>query len=90
MTPARKLKALEALTESQGWRLITEIMDDEIKRAALAIAQDRAMSLDEINFRRGAIWAGEQLLEIPARLTARLEAEVALTAPREPGQEDLI
>lgn len=90
MTPARKLKALDVLTASQGWLLIQEVMDDEIKRAALEIASNRAMSLDEINFRRGAIWAAQQLLDIPIKLSAKLEAESALNAPREPGTEELI
>jgi hypothetical protein len=44
----------------------------------MAIAETPNMELEEINFRRGSIWAAKRMLELPVRLRQKLEAEVAL------------
>lgn len=75
MTPKQKLKAVNDLTKSSGWAVIKEVMEDEVLQAAMAIAQTATMSIDEINFRRGSIWAATQMLELPERLRMKLEAE---------------
>lgn len=72
------LKAIQDLTKSRGWAIVREIMEREIVAAAMAIADNPTMTLDEINFRRGSIWAGKQLLDVPGRLTRVLEADVVL------------
>lgn len=53
-------------------------MEKEIVQSAMNIAESPKMDLEEINFRRGAIWAGKQLLEMPNRLKIRYENEIAL------------
>lgn len=78
---ARDLRALETLLASRGWALLREIMEKEVLAASRAIAGSASMPIDEIHFRRGAIWAGTQLLEMPQRVRMRLEADVALAAP---------
>ena len=82
MTPASKIKAIDGLTKSQGWNVLREIMEDEILQAAMQIAENSNMTLDEINFRRGSIWAAKTMLDLPERLRMKLEAETALT-PRD-------
>jgi|TARA_R110001592_G_C13050865_1_gene740138 hypothetical protein len=79
MSSRDKLKAINDLTRSKGWQVISEIMKEEILSAALAIAETSKMDIDEINFRRGSIWAAKQLLEIPSRLQVRLESDIALS-----------
>jgi hypothetical protein len=82
MTPASKIKAIDGLTKSQGWNVLREIMEEEILQAAMQIAENSNMTLDEINFRRGSIWAAKTMLDLPERLRMKLEAETALT-PRD-------
>lgn len=75
MSSKAKLKAVNDLTNSKGWAVVKEVMEQEVLQAAMAIAQSPQMSLDEINFRRGSIWAATQMLELPERLKMKLEAE---------------
>ena len=53
-------------------------MKEEIVTSAMSIADNSKMDLDEINFRRGSIWAAKQFLEIPNRLKLKFENEIAL------------
>lgn len=75
------LKAIQELTKSRGWAIIRDVMEREVVAAAMAIAENPNMTLDEINFRRGSIWAGKQLVDIPSRLTRVFEADIALSTP---------
>ena len=36
------------------------------------------MSQQEMDFNRGAIWAAEQMLNLPTKITHKLEGEIAL------------
>jgi len=78
MTPQAQLKAVDALMNSKGWNVVLEIMHEEILASAMAIAETPNMELEEINFRRGSIWAAKRMLELPVRLRQKLEAEVTL------------
>ena len=78
MKPAAKLKAIDDLLNSKGWSIVLEIMHEEIVQSAMAIAEGQKMELDEINFRRGSIWAAKQFLEMPVRLRQKVQADVAL------------
>ena len=78
MKPAAKLKAIDDLLNSKGWSIVLEIMHEEIVQSAMAIAESQKMELDEINFRRGSIWAAKQFLEMPVRLRQKVQADVAL------------
>jgi hypothetical protein len=73
------LKALDQLKNSRGWAYLRAVMEQEAVAAAMAIADNPKMTLDEINFRRGTIWAAKQLLDLPDKLALRLQNEVALT-----------
>lgn len=75
------LKALQDLVATRGWAIVRDVMEREIVTAAMAIAENPNMTLDEINFRRGAIWAGKQLTDVPTRLMRILEADVRLDEP---------
>lgn len=84
MTPKSKIKAIDGLTKSQGWRVMREVMEQEILQAAMQIAETPSMPLDEINFRRGSIWAAKTMLELPERLRMKLEAETIFTKDDSP------
>lgn len=77
-TTKRDLDELRKLVGSRGWAYLEEVMKREVVMAAMQIADSPAMPLDEINFRRGAIWAAKQLLEMPNRLLLRLENELVM------------
>lgn len=79
MKPEQKIQAIEALSKSKGWMVLKEVMEDELVQAAMAIAHSPSMPVDEINFRRGSIWAAERMLELPSRLRMKLESEAALS-----------
>lgn len=74
-----QIKAISNLQSSDGWQLIKQVMEDEILQAAMQIGENPNMELNEINFRRGAIWAANRMLEMPNRLKIKIENEVALS-----------
>tara|TARA_X000001036_G_C20145653_1_gene589178 strand:- start:151 stop:411 length:261 start_codon:yes stop_codon:yes gene_type:complete len=78
MSDRGSLNAIEALEKSKGWTVMRKVMEEEIVSSAMAIAESPTMSLDEINFRRGSIFAAKALLDLPARLKSKLSAEIAL------------
>tara|TARA_R110002153_G_scaffold4714_1_gene22214 strand:- start:473 stop:742 length:270 start_codon:yes stop_codon:yes gene_type:complete len=86
VTPKAELSAIEALEKSKGWIVLRKVMEDEIVSAAMAIAENPNMSLDEINFRRGSIFAAKALLDMPTRLKSKLYGEVALNKDDTPAQ----
>lgn len=84
MSAASTLKSLDQLKASRGWAYLRTVMEQEAVAAAMAIADNPKMTLDEINFRRGTIWAAKQLLDLPDKLALRLQNEVALTRKDDP------
>jgi hypothetical protein len=90
-----RVKHLRALLDSRGWAILHEVMQEEVVSAAMAIASSANMSIDEINFRRGSIWAAKQLDSLPQTLLARAESDLALATamtvappnPAKAGQE---
>ncbi len=79
MSTERDLKEIEKLKASRGWAIIQQVLQDEILAAARDIANASRMPIDEIHFRRGAIWAGSQLLDVPTKVALKLRASVALS-----------
>lgn len=80
MNSRERLKAVLDLQKSPGWKAVSDVMADEVVAAAMAIADNPKMSLDEINFRRGTIWAAKQLMDLPAKIQLKLENELALSS----------
>ncbi len=80
MSSKRELKLILDLEKSDAWQYLTKIMQDEIVQAAMQMGEDASMTFDEVNFRRGAIWAANRMLEMPNRIKAKLEAEIALSS----------
>lgn len=80
MTSRERLKALIDLQKSPGWKVVADVMSNEVVAAAMAIADNPKMSLDEINFRRGTIWAAKQLVDLPLKIQLSLENELALSS----------
>ena len=68
MNPKASLNAIDTLENSKGWTVMRKVMEEEIVSSAMAIAESPTMSLDEINFRRGTIFAAKALLDMPTKL----------------------
>lgn len=77
MSTKAQIKHLEALMEHPGWQIMHEHMKADILSAAIQIAQNPNMPEKETDFRRGAIWAGNQLLTTPDRIVAKLRNDMA-------------
>ena len=73
-----KLKSIREMKETRGWAVCAEVMQSEITQAAYQMADNSRMPVDEMHFRRGAIWAARKLLELPDAIAARLENELLL------------
>lgn len=80
MSDREHLKAVLDLQKSLGWHILAEVMNQEVVAAAMAIADNPKMTLDEINFRRGTIWAAKQLIDLPVKIQLKLENELALSS----------
>jgi len=78
MTSKEKLRKLKELDQSSGWQVLHDIMKEEIVSVAMEIAESPSMHIDEINFRRGAIFSAKRLLELPQRLAVQLENELVM------------
>ena len=78
MTIKSDLKDLIELSESKGWAKINKVMQDEILTLALSMTRTPNMTQQQMDFQRGAIWAAEQLLNVPERLIHKLQGELAL------------
>lgn len=72
------IKALEELQESRGWAILRQKMQDSILQAALALAESPVMSEKEIDFRRGCMFAGKALMDLPEDTIQRLINELAI------------
>jgi len=80
MNPRQGLKLVKELKESDGWKYLETVMQTEIIQASCAISDGMQMSLEEIHYRRGAIWAARKLVELPDALQHKLEDEVRMEA----------
>lgn len=78
------IKLLNALEDSPAWAHIRQTMEREILRAALEMGKRASMPEDEMHFRRGAIWAGERMLDLPRRLRSQLENELLMRGETTP------
>lgn len=73
-----RLDWLKTNKTSPGWQLIEQVMRDEIVQAAFRMAEARPMSMEDIHFQRGALWASRRLVEIHEALIARMETDLAI------------
>jgi hypothetical protein len=82
MKPEQAIKALDSLRNGKGWAYVKAIMEKEVLHAAYQLADNPSMSEKEVDFRRGAMWASRTLIDLPNKLYAQLEGEVALNSAK--------
>lgn len=81
LTPTQireRIDHLKKSRESVGWQIVSEIMRDEIVKAAYRMADGKPVSMEEIHFQRGALWASRRLVDIHDALLARLENDLLM------------
>lgn len=62
------LKAIDEMRNSRGWAIINDAMKDDIFKAACYISDNGNLPIEEIHFRRGALWAARILLDVPDKI----------------------
>jgi len=82
MKPEAAIKAIDTLRNGKGWAYLRAIMEKEVLHAAYQLADNPSMTEKEVDFRRGAMWASRQLIDLPDKLYARLEAEITLNSAK--------
>tara|TARA_E500000318_G_scaffold11202_1_gene9891 strand:+ start:3207 stop:3473 length:267 start_codon:yes stop_codon:yes gene_type:complete len=76
--PQQAIDKLTSLKKTQGWQIVEKVMDQEILTASFQLSENRDMTIDEIHFKRGAMWAARQLKELPDKLILKYRNDVAL------------
>jgi len=74
------LKSLKDIKGSRGWNVITEAIRIDLLNACLQMADNPTMTETEIHFRRGAISAARNFVNVLDLLIARTEGELLLAA----------
>jgi hypothetical protein len=77
------LALIKGLKENDGWKYLQQVMKDEVLQAAYNISNDPKMTFEEINWRRGALWASRKLVEIPSVLETKLGNDLAFAVLNE-------
>lgn len=83
MTKQEEARVLEELLSSNGWGILQRKMQDEILSAAYQLAENKQLSVDEINFRRGAMWAARRMIELPTNIKMLIDNELLMEAATE-------
>ncbi len=78
MKPRQAIDKLSSLKKSDGWKIVSTVMDEETLNAAIQLSEFRNLPLEEIHFRRGAMWAARQLRDMPEKLIMKYENDLAL------------
>ena len=65
------------LKDSAGWKYLTEtVIKEDILKAALDMAENKPMTPDEFNFRRGSMHAAHSFSSIPDKIIAQYADQV--------------
>jgi hypothetical protein len=71
------LDALEEMSKSRGWQVLVEYIQEEANRAVMAMGKMN-MSQDEVAFRRGAIYASQNVINAPSQLLSVMATELLM------------
>jgi len=74
------LKSLKEIKLSRGWMAIKDAIKNDLLDACLQLADNPIMTEKEIDFRRGAISAARNFVNVLDLLIARTEGELLLAS----------
>lgn len=75
-----KLRSLKELKNSHGWAILMEEVKADVLAACLAMADNPVMTEKEVDFRRGAIAAARNFVNVLDILINRSESELSLAS----------
>jgi hypothetical protein len=75
-----KLRALRDLKTSPGWAIIMETLKDDLLSSALQLADNPVMTETEMHFRRGAISAARNFVNVIDLLISGSESDLLLAS----------
>tara|TARA_B100002019_G_C20899894_1_gene417589 strand:- start:262 stop:528 length:267 start_codon:yes stop_codon:yes gene_type:complete len=78
MNKLEQKRKIQELLKSDGWGILAQKMQEEILSAAYQMAENKMLTIDEINFRRGAMFAARRLMELPTNLDMLLDNEILM------------
>lgn len=74
------LRALRELKDSRGWAILMETAKSDILSAALQMADNPTMTEKEMHFRRGAISATRNFVNVVDLLIASAESDILIAS----------
>ena len=77
-TAARRLKHIQTLSRSPGWKVVEEVMKEEIVTLALQTAKNPKKTPEEAAYYAGCLQAAENLLNIVNNLELKLQGQATL------------
>jgi len=80
MTPKQKQVAIDAMLKSKGWQVIQEEMEKSILQAAYQLCDGPAMTIEDVHFRRGSMWAARKFVELPSVVSQVLNNNILMDA----------
>jgi len=78
MNSIERLHNLEDLLTHPGWLDYETTIRDAVIQAALNLADNKPITIEQLHTQRGALWAGKQLIEVVPILIQQLKNEVLL------------
>jgi len=78
LTPEKTLEALTELEASLGWQIIQSHLQNEIVETAFRLSAPGPMTPQNIDFERGCMWAGRQLIASVPKLRQQADNAVLL------------
>lgn len=72
------LRALEEMIDSRGWAVLTEFMEREALDAVMAMGSKISMSVEETAFKRGAIYASNNVRSAPTKIISVIATELLM------------
>tara|TARA_B000000609_G_scaffold155202_1_gene145875 strand:+ start:1206 stop:1487 length:282 start_codon:yes stop_codon:yes gene_type:complete len=82
-----KLALVKKLKKDDSWKYLENVMKEEILSAAYSLSSDPSITLEELHWRRGALWASRKLIELPSALEVKLENELMMETLDEKGKK---
>jgi hypothetical protein len=71
------LDALDEMSRSRGWQVLIEYIQEEANRAVMGMGKLN-MTQDEVAFRRGAIYASQNVINAPSQLLSVMATELLM------------
>jgi|SaaInl1SG_22_DNA_1037389.scaffolds.fasta_scaffold72562_1 hypothetical protein len=83
MSPQQRIEELQRFKSSNAWTILKQEMEDAILMSAYQLADNKPLTLEELHFRRGALYAAKKFLDLPEQLVMKAQNEISLMVDKE-------